>query len=309
MSSDVLSSEFYSINEIGLLKVHGPDSLDFLNRLSTQNLKEFGETTKVASTVFPTNQGKIVDWAWVIQGDDCLWIRTASGRGAVLKEWLEKFIIMEDVELEDQSASYRGCSIHAVNCQSFLGVEVGVNQVHFAHEGYWYAGLAALRHRLEGWLAVEEVSSVTTKLQEAGWKQASADDLEACRIATGIPSPSFEYDHQVSPLELRLMRDAIAWNKGCYIGQEVISRLDSYDKVKRLLMGFSTPETLPANEVIKVRKEGKTLGKVTSFIQLESGTTLGLGIIDRHSLDTLDVELTVGEQSLSAVLEERPFWK
>jgi len=51
------------------------------------------------------------------------------------------------------------------------------------------------------------------------------------------------------------------------------------------------------------------LGKVTSFIQLETGTTLGLGIVERHSLDTQDVELTVGEQTLPAVLEERPFWE
>ena len=45
MSSDVLSNEFYSISEIGLLKVEGSDSLDFLHRLSTQTFKEFGETT------------------------------------------------------------------------------------------------------------------------------------------------------------------------------------------------------------------------------------------------------------------------
>ena len=310
MKSSSFEHDFFTWGSMGLLKVEGKDSRDFLHRLSTQDFSDFGDARSLVSTVFPTNHGKIVDWTWVVHGQGSLWIPTTSERVGRLKEWLEKFIIMEDVVLEDHSDLVRACVVQSKEAHSFLGVDVEFGQVNARYGGYFSRGLEAYGNRLEGWVTVEQEHELKAHLEQRGLVEASLEQMEACRLRAGVPSPLWEYAKEVSPLELRLNRDAIAWNKGCYIGQEVISRLDSYDKVKRLLMGFSTQALLPAGEVIRIKKDGKTLGKVSSFVQLDSGETIGLGVVEVHSIETKEVELDVGSQIIgAAVLDDRPFWQ
>ena len=100
----------------------------------------------------------------------------------------------------------------------------------------------------------------------------TGDELsrEWLRLLAGEPSPQFEYQKETNALELNLLHAAIGWNKGCYIGQEVISRLDSYDKVARGLMGFeclneTTVAPVAGDKLIS--PDGKTVGKVTSSIK------------------------------------------
>ena len=85
--------------------------------------------------------------------------------------------------------------------------------------------------------------------------------------------------------------------------------MDSYDKVKRLLMGFSCDGEITAGMGVKIKGEGTTLGKMTSCVPVPGGGTLGLAIVERAGLERTVVTLeTEAGETLEARLENRPFW-
>jgi folate-binding protein YgfZ len=93
-----------------------------------------------------------------------------------------------------------------------------------------------------------------------------AQAYEAVRVEAGFPAWGSELNEEMNPLEAGL--DAsIHWNKGCYIGQEVIARLDTYHKVQRHLVGlrFDTASAPPAARA-QVFASGEAAGWVTSSI-------------------------------------------
>ncbi|MBC7794776.1 MAG: hypothetical protein H7Z43_13815, partial [Clostridia bacterium] len=122
-----------------------------------------------------------------------------------------------------------------------------------------------------------------------------------------------EYPDDVNPLELRLGPVAVSFRKGCYIGQEIISRLDSYDKVQRLLVGFNVDPTLAAQlpqdgQELKLTREGRPFGRVTSIVALPAGGAAGLAVVKREGADAAAAELVVGKDVIPVTLARRRFF-
>jgi folate-binding protein YgfZ len=150
----------------------------------------------------------------------------------------------------------------------------------------------------------------TASLRTAGATPRTPEQLELQRIRAGIPGHLAEFATHAPPLELRLKRHAIAWNKGCYIGQEVVSRLDSYDKVARLLMGFTLPgaHSLQAAQRI-TNAAGQPLGRVTSLTwDAAADLSVGLCLVKRQAAVPGPALLQAGEVQLAVELEDRPFF-
>src|SRR5690606_28173583 len=92
----------------------------------------------------------------------------------------------------------------------------------------------------------------------------------------GIPVWGAELDENTIPVEARLESDAIDYHKGCYIGQEIISRIKSVGRVNRNLTGFISSEMLPVGRRFIV--DGRDVGGITSSawsFALEKGVALG----------------------------------
>jgi folate-binding protein YgfZ len=133
-------------------------------------------------------------------------------------------------------------------------------------------------------------------------------DLEAgdhafhtARVMRGVPSPGNELSDRVNPLEAGLGR-FISFTKGCYIGQEVIARLDSYDKLQRRLVRLAAYGDLRPGDTLTVK--GKKAGEVTSVAALSTTRErIALGFVRRGSwepgteLECGDVKVTVKELS------------
>ena len=121
------------------------------------------------------------------------------------------------------------------------------------------------------------VRGVKYSLQPIGMKA-----LEVIRIERGIPSYGKDISEENNPLEANLLH-AISFNKGCYIGQEVVARLDTYDKVKRTLVGLSSR----ANNLISGSElflDGKRVGTVTSAQESPVlGKSVGLGYVKKST--------------------------
>lgn len=101
--------------------------------------------------------------------------------------------------------------------------------------------------------------------------------FEVLQIEAGQGAPGAEWTEEHNPLEAGLVR-IVSFNKGCYIGQEVVARLDSYNKVKQHLVGFIGEDPIPPGA--EFSDEGRTTGRITrSTFSPELQQYIALGYI------------------------------
>lgn len=286
-----------------LVRISGPDRIDLLHRLSSQDLHPLEHPGRVLSTLFTTNQGKLIDWVWLLSTPDALIARTSPGRGARVMAWIDQFTIMEDVtatSLPWQVVIEHGGEPSSAPKSTWVSAEAQGG-------GWWFPALCAYGGRREGWLPGDEATAWMAQSRSQGVAEATPAEVEHWRILAGVPSPEAEFAEEVNPLELRLRDVAISFAKGCYVGQEVISRLDSYDKVARLLIGVNTESPAAVPSGAKLLREGKTLGRITSWTPEASGRW-GLAVVKRAAAEAGEAVVDLGGGSTVPVqLEERPF--
>ncbi len=294
-----------------VVRITGKDRVDLLHRLSTNDLRTLAPG-RALTTVFTTPQAKMVDWVLLLAEDDALLARTSTGRAAPLVEWLSRYTFMEDVRYVDVSEGLRAVTVQGPSAAELVGLGSlpGPGVVIQAQGGLWLRGQAALgEERIEGLLPAAASAAFVARARSAGAREAEATFWERLRVLGGVPAAEREFAEPINPLELRLGRSAVAWNKGCYIGQEVIARLDSYDKLARVLMGLKTEAAIVQDGALKIRRGGKNVGRVTSLVPGERDGAVGLCIVDRAAAVPGEVELLSGVGGVAAELVDRPFWQ
>jgi folate-binding protein YgfZ len=233
----------------GVLKMTGGESVDFLQRITTN---DFGNFTKgnIQRTLLVTDKGRILDAVWVIHRDDHLLMLTSSGMSLEIKLWLQRFIIMEEIEVEDVTAEY--------NVGIRFGKSDDLNQTDYF-----------------GFPVSFEIN-IPAKPVSAESVVSSWETFELWRIENGIPITKKELVQDYNPLELNLW-DWISFTKGCYIGQEVIARLDTYNKIQRILCKISSMAKIEVQEIL-TDDEGNSVGTITSAVKNEEHFS-GLAVI------------------------------
>jgi folate-binding protein YgfZ len=111
---------------------------------------------------------------------------------------------------------------------------------------------------------------------EPSLSDVPAELYEILRVESGFPLFGNELNEQHNPLEANLLH-LVNFKKGCYIGQEVIARLDSYNKVKQRLMGFKSPLSIPVG--CELVAEGNVIGEITSSAVSPMFGNIALGYI------------------------------
>jgi folate-binding protein YgfZ len=134
---------------------------------------------------------------------------------------------------------------------------------------------------------------ISSSLLAAGARQASGEEMEARRIAAGIPRWGFELTEAVLPDEAGLReRGFISENKGCYVGQETVARIKTYGHVNRRLVLLSVSGGNPKTGE-KIFLEGEEIGAVTSATTGEApGEAVALAYVKRER-SALGTALTV----------------
>jgi folate-binding protein YgfZ len=297
-----------------LVQVAGKDRVDLLHRLATQDLTPLATPGAVRSTLFTTAQGRLIDWVTVIAAPETLLLVTAAGRGQRVADWVDTYTIMEDVQSKPLPSAKAHIVIDGPAADAVVRGALGdftAPAAGFAAEvaGTWlWQGLPAYGPRYELLAPAAAAKELLDKAKRAGAELADQSVFEKLRIEAGVPGPDTEYPEDVNPLELRLGSIAVSFDKGCYIGQEVINRLDSYDKVARLLVGFTVDDAaaarvaaLPSGER-KLTRDNKPFGKVTSLVGNK-----GLAVVKREGAEGGTAELVVGDMRLPVHLTPRPF--
>ena len=248
---------------VEILEMRGLDGLDLLQRISTNDLTKM-EVGSWAQTVLTNAKGRMIDLLWVgrIQ-KDLLYLASGAKNPHKSKEWIEKFIIMEDVHIFPSMEMYE----HLVL----------VGEIDLPGDGLYMQfeeqrSRTRFRHVLVKGSAFQLLLDVTYKL---GIQRRSADEFEDYRISEGVPIVGHEITDEFNPLEAGLER-LVSWTKGCYVGQEVLARLDTYKKVQRRLVRLALSGGVVSLPVRIVGSAGE-VGTLTSITN--RSPFIGLGYV------------------------------
>jgi tRNA-modifying protein YgfZ len=293
-------------SDLGRLLATGPDLLGLLQRLSTGDVKNLGPG-QGCETVVTNAKGRIVERLFVhnLGPEGVLLVAGPHGAPAV-QAHLKKFTFAEDTGLSDVTAT---TFAYALFGPKWAEAADGMGIPELAPYGSAKCTIAGSRvHvvRNNGFNAIgalvigprDDASQVRDALVEAaehvGGGPVDADVLDAWRILSGFPASGRELTEDYNPLEAGL-RDAVSFTKGCYVGQEVVARLNTYGKVSRALIvlefepGVAAP--VPGSAILHA---GVAIGSVTSGIGLPGqGTTVALGYVKTRELPDGINELSV----------------
>lgn len=262
----------------GRILATGKDFPDLLNRLSTNAVGDLAAGSG-AVTVVTSPKGRIVQRLFVhhrANGD--MLCTTGPGRVPGTLEHFRRFTFAEETGLSDVTRDRSQIAVIGPLARDVL-VSAGLPA---PPPLGWAAGeLAGLPVEVLGQDGVsdEGVSVLSdADARDAVWGALTeaarsvgggpADDaiLEAWRIARGHGEDGAEFNLEHNPLEAGLM-DAVSFDKGCYVGQEVVARLRTYDKVARRLVGWRKPAATEAPAVsTELFHDGRVVGGVTSAV-------------------------------------------
>jgi folate-binding protein YgfZ len=281
------------VDYFGRIDLYGEDSLDLLDRLSTNKLEDLTEPYTGMGSVLTTNKGRIIDLIGVNRLPDRVLVTTAKESKKKVIEWIEFYTIMEDVSVKDISAET--CHFRLIGERwDELFPEISELLVRDSTiceiEG---ESVIAIREEMSKVLCIDIIGPFTgrSKIGEflaKKFNQINLEKFNQLRLKLGIPVFGFELTEDFNPLEAGLISH-ISFNKGCYVGQEVVARLNTYDKVQRKLVRLEWQGNLEQNQITC---DGKPIGVITS---VESG--IGLGFV-RNTYAELERELDCGERKI-----------
>lgn len=222
------------VADLGTLSVTGPDRLTWLQGIVTCDVSDVAPGTGRWGLVL-TRQGKILSDVLVVADDGTVRLgipRIALGRA---REYLSSFLIMEDADLTDDSATHAWLALHGPRAAELAGrVAASVPAAHGAIDVTGLGGAALVVPRSE--------EGAARRLAVAeGAVPASDDDWVRLRVERVVPVYGVDMDDQRSPHDVSLERRVISWSKGCYLGQEAVCMQDMRGKVKRRLVPLRLP--------------------------------------------------------------------
>lgn len=275
----------------------GPDRQRYVNAILTSNVRDLkpGQGT-VGLLLNP--QGHILAEVETFARQESI----LASSHAMIRErtfsTFEKFIIMDDVTLEDVTASTGTLDLAGPRTAALLaelGVRNFADMPMLSHEEVLVAHIPCrvVRRELAGHAAATVIAGrehlpvlwreLAQRARLHGGAAAGMEALNSIRLECGIAWFGHDYDDKQIPHEAGLEHSHINYEKGCYTGQEIVERVRSRGHVNRRLaeLRFSSNEA-PAPGT-KLLYDGNEIGNVTSAAFSPSlGQPIGLGYLRRE---------------------------
>jgi folate-binding protein YgfZ len=264
---------YIDVSDSPLLRLDGADGLDLLQRISTNDVSKL-KVGEHAETVLTTDKGRIFDVILVFRASfSSLILAGLSKTSAQLSDWIGRFIVMEDAMLSSLVEERVQLLLFGLREDSIINDLTEHNAIIVQPKYQCGRGILCVVERATR-------SHIESLLLDHGIAPADTKQYDTYRIRQGIPGYPGEISAQFNPLEAGL-ESLVSFTKGCYVGQEVIARLDTYKKTLRALRPLVLtvpPNSLPVELFTQEREKAGVLTSCTSL----SGTTeqiYGLGII------------------------------
>jgi folate-binding protein YgfZ len=275
-------------------RIAGTDRFRFLNGQITNDLRKASETVAIEACVLNA-KGKMNAHIFVSAPGECFLVDAEPELRETLRARLERYVIADDVQIEDVSDQF---SLFHVLSEESPTPEHGriVSVRRFAEPG-WDIWSDAARH-----------DAVRQQLSSAfGFLDSAAAEL--MRIEQGIPRWGSELTEEIIPIEANLEQRTIDYEKGCYIGQEVVSRIKMSGQTNKRLCGLVSLDDIPVQQGMKLAttsKNGKEVGWITSATHSDRmGKEIALGYVKR-GFSSISTKLDAGAPGDSTPQTARP---
>ena len=261
----------FDLSERTKLRLTGADRQRYLNGQITNDVRKASADAAIYAAILNA-KGRINADVFISLADDAFLLDAEAGLREALPARLDRYIIADDVQLEDVTDAF--ALFH------FVGETAPVISDRTKFVRAHRFGVCGF----DLWVTMEERERLLQQLRST-MDVVSADSAEAFRIERGVPRWGYELTDEIIPVEANLEAVAIDYEKGCYIGQEVISRMKMSGQTNKRLFGLTSVSGEPLRAGMRLTSaaiEGREAGWITSATRSERlGKEIALGFVKR----------------------------
>jgi tRNA-modifying protein YgfZ len=281
--------------ELSTLVITGADRLTWLNGLVTCDLakKRVGEATY---GLVVARNGRVIADSFVLVDEASLFLASPAVAVETLRRHFEHYLVMEDVEVAPGSSAFQTWFLHGPRSLDLLDASKSAG-------GY---GAVLDRTGLGGAIVfapADRADEIRTQIgraaREIGGVVGDADGWRALRLECGVAEFGEDFDEKTYPQEAALEKVAVSFEKGCYLGQEVVCMLEMRGHVKRklaalVLEGVDVPS--PGTRVTDLA--GEAVGEVSSAaLSPTLGRVVAFAMVKRAQIQPSNVLLVGGARA------------
>jgi folate-binding protein YgfZ len=307
----------------GALRFVGPDRREWLHGQVTNDVRGLADGSWQHAAMLNA-QGHMLTWMRLFALPDALLADLPAAIVASTAETLDRYLIMEKVEIEDATGDLRLFSIQGPRAAEVVQAAAGVDAAALGprmlaiSEGAEGTPLITAPATWTGepgfdlFVATGAAAALWSRLAEAvrgvGGRPAGWDALNTLRVEAGLPWWGHELDPAIVPLEARLER-GISMTKGCYIGQEIIARIDARGRVNNLLGGLRLSGDQLPEPGSRILGEEKPVGRISTAVHSPAlGAPIALAFLRREWTEPgRAVEVETGGKRSPAETQALPF--
>jgi tRNA-modifying protein YgfZ len=257
---------FFDLSARTKLRVTGADRIRFLNGQTTNDVRKASLDATQESCIL-NSKGHLDGHIFLVAAPNEIWMDADAELREQLQSRLERYIIADDVSVEDVSEGFALFHVLGESKPAAMEPKFCVRSRRLGCDGWdlWVESVAAKE---------------ATDALKTNYHPADEKEWERLRIENGIPRWGRELTPDIIPPEANLAKRAIDYEKGCYIGQEVISRMKMSGQVRQRLCGLVSENALAPG--MELRAHEKTVGRITSAVFSERmNSYIGLAMIKR----------------------------
>lgn len=278
----------------------GPDVVSFLDGQLSQDIAGIAPGG-VARSLLLEPRGKLRAVLWVLAGEGRIGLVADAGRGATVLEDLERFRFRVDVALEREASEI--LEVWGPAAERVLR-SAGIEPPSGWAES---DGVVTARLPLVALPRFLVIGVDAETLVAAGASRAGVLATEAVRIEGGEPVAGTDVDETTIPQESGLVEESVSFTKGCFLGQELVARIDARGHVNRRLRGIVLAENVippPGSEIVFGDDTVGTLTSVAESLTLRA--PIGLALVRREVEPGAEVTIRWGDVGAPGRIEELP---
>ena len=266
------------------LRLTGADRLDFLHGQVSNEVKRL-DTGGAAQALMLNVKGHALAGMRVYKREDDLFVAVEGGAGARVVAQLRAHIIFDQVEIEDLSGALASLTLQGADAGGVITKVLGEAPepgcfVQPPFEGAKVLVGEAARSSHGGYdlhVLSKDAPALFEAFLKAGAAHAGEDALTLARVAVGIPAAETEGGEGVLPQEAGL-EPWLSYRKGCYLGQEIMARIEARGNVRRELRRLAL-SALPAAGARDILHNGKVVGRLGAVATHPKEGVMGLGVV------------------------------
>ncbi|MBM01453.1 MAG: hypothetical protein CL762_01850 [Chloroflexi bacterium] len=235
------SMHFIFQDDLVITEIKGNDFIDLFNRLSTNNISD--QSNLVTDSIFTNENGRFIDVVSIWNISQSSYMVSNSFNHDDLLNWIDKYTFEEDISIS-KPLKKKVISIFSKNEDINLNIFGEIKENVIVNKKIEDVELILARssffngHKIINLILNNDsrsIQSIKSFLNSQNIYEMEENEFNSFRIRNMIPICGKEIINSYNPLEIG-MSHLIDFDKGCYIGQEVIARLDTYDKIQRKLL-------------------------------------------------------------------------